>query len=48
METAIEDTSKTEPAGYPAWEESDVVLRTGATVRLRPIRPSDAPEVVVR
>ena len=27
---------------YPAYEESDVVLRTGATVRLRPVRPDDA------
>jgi acetyl coenzyme A synthetase (ADP forming)-like protein len=30
---------------YPAYEESDVVLRTGATVRLRPVRPDDAPAV---
>ncbi len=29
------------PAAYPAQEESDVVLRSGSTLRLRPIRPSD-------
>lgn len=32
--------SQTPPASAP--EESDVVLRTGATARLRPIRPQDA------
>jgi acetyl coenzyme A synthetase (ADP forming)-like protein len=31
---------------YPAHEERDVVLRSGATVRLRPIRPSDAPALL--
>ncbi len=31
-----------DPAGYPAEDESDVVLRSGSTVRLRPIRPADA------
>ncbi len=30
------------PAGYPSGWESDVVLRDGGTVHLRPIRPSDA------
>ncbi len=29
-------------AAYPDWEESDVVLRSGSTLRLRPIRPEDA------
>ncbi len=27
---------------YPSFEERDVVLRTGSTLRLRPIRPDDA------
>jgi acetyl coenzyme A synthetase (ADP forming)-like protein len=37
----------TEPAGpYPAHEERDVVLRSGATVRVRPIRSSDAEALV--
>jgi len=31
---------------YPAHEERDVVLRSGATARLRPIRPSDAPALL--
>lgn len=30
------------PPGYPARWEADVVLRDGATVHLRPIRPGDA------
>jgi len=30
------------PAGYPSGWESDVVLRDGGTVQVRPIRPSDA------
>ena len=35
----------TAPA-YPAEEESDVVLRSGSTLRLRPIRPEDAPALL--
>ena len=31
---------------YPAHEERDVVLRSGATARLRPIRPADAPALL--
>src|SRR6185369_8831305 len=31
---------------YPAQEESDVVLKSGATLRLRPIRPEDAPALL--
>jgi acetyl coenzyme A synthetase (ADP forming)-like protein len=34
------------PGAYPAWEESDVVLRSGSTLRLRPIRPDDAPKLL--
>ncbi len=34
-----------EPA-YPAHEERDVVLRSGSTLRLRPIRPADAPALL--
>ncbi len=34
------------PAGYPAQEESDVVLKSGSTLRLRPIRPEDAPALL--
>jgi acetyl coenzyme A synthetase (ADP forming)-like protein len=30
------------PGAYPDWEESDVVLRSGSTLRLRPIRAEDA------
>ena len=33
------------PAGYPSGWESDVVLRDGGTVQLRPIRPSDAASI---
>ncbi len=33
-------------AAYPAHEERDVVLRSGSTLRLRPIRPSDAPALL--
>ena len=33
-------------AEYPAHEERDVVLRSGSTLRLRPIRPSDAPALL--
>ncbi len=33
-------------AAYPAHEESDVVLRSGSTLRLRPIRPGDAPALL--
>jgi acetyl coenzyme A synthetase (ADP forming)-like protein len=31
---------------YPAHEERDVVLRSGSTLRLRPIRPEDAPALL--
>ena len=31
---------------YPAHEASDIVLRNGSTVRLRPVRPEDAPELL--
>ncbi len=34
------------PAGYPAQEESDVVLKSGSTLRLRPIKPEDAPALL--
>ncbi|HJW15143.1 MAG TPA: GNAT family N-acetyltransferase, partial [Thermoanaerobaculia bacterium] len=34
------------PAVYPAHEESDVVLKSGTTIRLRPVRPEDAPELL--
>lgn len=34
------------PVAYPAQEESDVVLKSGSTLRLRPIRPEDAPELL--
>ena len=30
------------PAAYPADEEREVILRTGSTLRLRPIRTEDA------
>mgnify|MGYP002621248751 CR=1 FL=1 len=33
------------PAAYPAHLEADVMLRDGSTVRVRPARPEDAPEV---
>jgi len=40
MREAIADTLRKDPL-YPAYEASDVVLRTGATVRLRPLQPED-------
>ena len=33
------------PAGYPSRWEADVVLADGATVHLRPIKPSDGPGI---
>jgi acetyl coenzyme A synthetase (ADP forming)-like protein len=39
MEAIADATREISP--YPAYEESDVVLRTGATLRLRPARPGD-------
>jgi RimJ/RimL family protein N-acetyltransferase len=36
----------TEPPGYPRELERDVALRDGVTVRVRPIRPDDAPRLV--
>jgi acyl-CoA synthetase (NDP forming)/RimJ/RimL family protein N-acetyltransferase len=34
------------PAGYPGEWDADVVLADGGTVRIRPIRPDDAPRLV--
>lgn len=34
------------PAPYPAHEECDVVLKSGSTLRLRPIRPDDAGRIL--
>ena len=34
-----------DPPGYPSGWESDVVLRDGGTVHVRPIRPSDGPGI---
>ena len=39
-------TSPPQDHPYPAHEERDVVLRSGATARLRPIRPADAPALL--
>ena len=36
----------TEPPGYPCELERDVILRDGAKVHIRPIRPDDAPRLV--
>lgn len=36
----------TEPPGYPRELERDVALRDGTRVRIRPIRPEDAPRLV--
>src|SRR5581483_3199661 len=36
----------TEIAAYPAHFESDVVLRTGRTLRLRPVRPDDREHLI--
>ncbi len=41
VRTALCDSAGT-TEGYPAHEGSDVVLRSGSTLRLRPVRPSDA------
>ena len=35
-----------DPPGYPHELENDVALRDGARVRIRPIRPDDAPRLV--
>ncbi len=37
---------ETGKAAYPREEERDVVLRSGSTLRLRPIRPQDAPALL--
>ncbi|HEY1250576.1 MAG TPA: GNAT family N-acetyltransferase, partial [Thermoanaerobaculia bacterium] len=34
------------PEAYPVHEERDVVLRSGSTLRLRPVRPSDGPALL--
>jgi acyl-CoA synthetase (NDP forming)/GNAT superfamily N-acetyltransferase len=34
-----------EPVGYPSRWESDVILRDGSTVHVRPIRPTDGPAI---
>jgi hypothetical protein len=34
------------PAAYPAHREADVVLRDGAVVHVRPVRPDDEPALV--
>ena len=44
--SALPMTTSLEPHPYPAHEERDVVLRSGATARLRPIRPEDAPALL--
>ncbi len=47
LEVAL--SSKTDSSAatlYPAHEERDVVLRSGSTLRLRPIRPGDAPALL--
>jgi acetate---CoA ligase (ADP-forming) len=43
--TLLPGAARTAPV-YPAHEESDVVLKSGSTIRLRPIRPEDAPELL--
>lgn len=40
--SAVPRNSAGTPDEYPAHEESDVVLRSGSTLRLRPVRPADA------
>ncbi|HET9071395.1 MAG TPA: GNAT family N-acetyltransferase, partial [Acidimicrobiales bacterium] len=39
------DLAERLPPGYPRGWESDVVLRDGGTVHIRPIRPGDAPAI---
>jgi acyl-CoA synthetase (NDP forming)/GNAT superfamily N-acetyltransferase len=47
LETAGESGAvTTEPAGYPAAWEADVVVSDGGVVHLRPIRPEDADALV--
>ena len=43
---AVSATAVETPPAYPAQEESDIVLKSGSTLRLRPIRPQDAPELL--
>ncbi|HYX22106.1 MAG TPA: hypothetical protein VFA98_14790, partial [Thermoanaerobaculia bacterium] len=40
------DAERTPPDEYPAHEASDVVLRSGSTLRLRPVRAEDAPALL--
>lgn len=42
----MNETSPGKSAPYPAELERDVTLRDGTTLRLRPIRPDDAPRLV--
>ncbi|HEY7574092.1 MAG TPA: GNAT family N-acetyltransferase, partial [Thermoanaerobaculia bacterium] len=39
-------TGPTVDAAYPSEEERDIVLRSGSTLRLRPIRPQDAGQLL--
>ena len=39
-------TGRAAAAAYPSEEERDIVLRSGSTLRLRPIRPTDAGELL--
>lgn len=42
----MNETIPGQPSPYPAELERDVTLRDGTTLRLRPIRPDDAPRLV--
>jgi acetyl coenzyme A synthetase (ADP forming)-like protein len=46
MATRVLDGAVLTAPAYPAHEESDVVLKSGSTLRLRPIRPEDAPALL--
>ena len=46
MSSKAPDAGVKPRAAYPAHEESDVVLKSGSTLRLRPVRPEDAAQLL--
>jgi RimJ/RimL family protein N-acetyltransferase len=46
MRAAMTDDARTAPAAYPAELDRMIALRDGTELRLRPIRPDDAPRLI--